>query len=226
MWYLIIAAIVLALTFLFYASYCISSQFYVEAFCKSDTKDKLVALTFDDGPDANTLQVLEILKRNNIKAAFFCIGEKVEKMPEVVVRMQADGHLVCNHSHTHQGLLPMWNAEKILEDYRLCDTAILKATGKNADYVRPPFGVTNPMVGNALKQLGKKVIGWSLRTYDTNSDDPAKISQKVARKIKPGDIVLLHDRLPHSHQTLQLIIDNAKQSGYRIVRFDELMGSN
>lgn len=223
--YIIIIVILAASVFLFYASYCISSQFYVKAICRIETKEKIVALTFDDGPDQNTEQVLAVLKRHNAKAAFFCIGNKVEQDPEMARRIEAEGHLVGNHSYSHSGKLPIMSAEKIREDYEKSREILSQTLGHPIRFFRPPFGVTNPLVKKALKDSDYKIIGWNIRSYDTTGDKSDKVAKRVAKQIKPGSIILLHDRLPQSAQTLELILQELEKQAYKIVRIDEAIES-
>lgn len=210
-------AAVAILAFLFYASYSIRSQVYVKALCRVKTQEKIVYLTFDDGPNAEqTPQVLDVLKRNNTTATFFCIGSRIAGNEQILKRMTAEGHTIGNHSFCHTNGFPLFSRRRMIADLEQCQKAIESATGTAPTLFRPPFGVTNPTVGKAVKALNLKTIGWTIRTYDTNGGSNAKIARRITRQLRPGAIILLHDRLPQSAERLQMVIDTVKENGYEV----------
>ncbi len=214
---IIALAIVAVLAFLFYASYSIKSQVYVKALCRVKTAENVVYLTFDDGPDAEqTPQVLDVLKRNNAKAAFFCIGSRIAGNEQILKRIIDEGHTIGNHSFSHTNSFPLFCRRRMIADIRRCQQAIEQATGATTTLFRPPFGVTNPTIGKAVKSLNLKTIGWTIRTYDTNRCSDEKIIRRISRQLRPGAIILLHDRLPQSSERLQMVIDTVKKAGYEI----------
>ncbi len=213
----LVAAAILA--FLFYASYSIKSQVYVKALCRVETAEKVVYLTFDDGPDAEqTPRVLDVLKRNNAKATFFCIGSRIVGNEQILKRIINEGHTIGNHSFSHTNNFPLFSRRRMIADIRRCQQAIEQATGSTTTLFRPPFGVTNPTIGKAVKSLNLKTIGWTIRTYDTNGADHAKIARRISCQLRPGAIILLHDRLPQSAERLQTVIDAVKKAGYEVGR--------
>ena len=212
---MLIALIVIILAFLFYASYSIKSQVYVRALCRVKTDENIVYLTFDDGPDAEqTPQVLDVLKRNNATATFFCIGSRIASNEQILKRIIDEGHTIGNHSFSHTNGFPLFSRRRMIADLEQCQQAIQSATGTAPTLFRPPFGVTNPTVGKAVKALNLKTIGWAIRTYDTNGGSNAKIARRISRQLRPGAIILLHDRLPQSAERLQMVIDTVKGKGY------------
>lgn len=214
---IIALAIVAILAFLFYASYSIKSQVYVRALCRVKTQEKVVYLTFDDGPDAEqTPRVLDVLKRNNAKATFFCIGSRIAGNEQILKRMIDEGHAIGSHSFSHTNGFPLFSRRRMIADIEQCQKAIESAIGTAPTLFRPPFGVTNPTVGKAVKTLNLKTIGWSIRTYDTNGISNEKIARRISRQLRPGAIILLHDRLPQSAERLQMVIDTVKAAGYEI----------
>lgn len=214
---IIALAIVAVLAFLFYASYSIKSQVYVKALCRVKTAEKVVYLTFDDGPDAEqTPQVLDVLKRNNATATFFCIGSRIAGNEALLKRMADEGHQIGIHSFSHANGFPLYGRGRMIADIRQCQQAIEQATGSTTTLFRPPFGVTNPTISKAVKSLNLKTIGWSIRTYDTNGADHAKIARRISRQLCPGAIILLHDRLPQSAERLQMVIEAVKKAGYEV----------
>ena len=214
---IIALAIAAILAFMFYASYSIKSQVYVRALCRVKTTEKVVYLTFDDGPNAEqTPQVLDVLKRNNAKATFFCIGSRIAGNEHILKRIIDEGHTIGNHSFSHINSLPLFSRRRMIADIEQCQKAIENAIGTTPTLFRPPFGVTNPTVGKAVKTLNLKTIGWTIRTYDTNRCSDAKIARRISRQLRPGAIILLHDRLPQSAERLQMVIDTVKENGYEI----------
>lgn len=214
---IIALAIAAILAFLFYASYSIKSQVYVKALCRVKTTEKVVYLTFDDGPNAEqTPQVLDVLKRNNAKATFFCVGSRIAGNEQILKRMADEGHTIGNHSFSHTNSFPLFSRRRMIADIEQCQKAIESAIGTAPTLFRPPFGVTNPTVGKAVKTLNLKTIGWTIRTYDTNRGSDAKIARRISRQLRPGAIILLHDRLPQSAERLQMVIDTVRKNGYEI----------
>ena len=218
---IIALAIAAILAFMFYASYSIKSQVYVRALCRVKTTEKVVYLTFDDGPDAEqTPRVLDVLKCNNAKATFFCIGSRIAGNEQIIKRIIDEGHTVGNHSFSHTNGFPLFSRRRMVADIEQCQKAIENAIGTAPTLFRPPFGVTNPTVGKAVKTLNLKTIGWTIRTYDTNRGSDAKIARRISRQLRPGAIILLHDRLPQSAERLQMVIDTVKENGYEIGKLE------
>jgi peptidoglycan/xylan/chitin deacetylase (PgdA/CDA1 family) len=194
--------------FLFYASYDISSGIYLKAHCRISRHDQSVAITFDDGVDEHiTPLILDILKRYNAKATFFLIGKNVELWPDIVKRIVDEGHDVGNHSYTHKWYFPMQGSEAIFDEITMCSTSIEKISGEKTVLFRPPFGVTNPMVGQAVKRSGLTTIGWSIRSFDTMGVDPDKIIKRIEKRICGGDILLLHDNRSDTPFILERVLE-------------------
>lgn len=211
-----IVLLCLAVVFLlFYASWSIDSGVYLKCLNRVETKEKRVYLTFDDGPDPEqTPKVLDVLKAHRAKAVFFCIGEKVEAHPEIVRRILAEGHAVGNHSHTHTSRFPLLRRQAMLADVEACSAALEKVSDRKVTLFRPPFGVTNPTVAAVVRRLGLRPVGWTIRTYDTRNSDPDTVLKHIEGKLKPGAIILLHDRLPGSDRLLHEILTYLKTTGY------------
>jgi peptidoglycan/xylan/chitin deacetylase (PgdA/CDA1 family) len=203
----------------------VGSNVYIKTICKADVKDKVVALTFDDGPDeVMTEKVLDVLGKYNIKAIFFLVGSKAEKYPHIVRRIYSEGHIVANHTYSHCGNFPFWHGEKVEKELTKCAEAIQKIIGKKPKLFRPPFGVTNPVIGKVLRSLGFKTIGWSIRTMDTVMVTKREyIAQKVKRNLHPGAIILLHDRCPKADELLENIIESTLKEGYRFASLDKII---
>lgn len=222
-WALILFFAILFL--LFYASYNIKAGFYIRAYCQCQTDDRIVAVTFDDGPDPHhTPQVLDVLKEYDVKATFFCIGDKVPGNEDLLRRMVAEGHDVGNHSCSHSSWFPLFGQRKMLNDLKNSAQVLEEITGRKITFFRPPFGVTNPTLARVVRQLGYQTIGWSVRSFDTKGGSVDEIFQRVTRGIEPGAVILLHDRLPQSDVLLRKILDYLAENDYKTQRVDRLFG--
>lgn len=202
----------------------VSSNYYINVMCKANGGEKAVALTFDDGPAENyTPQILNILKEHQVRAAFFCIGRRVEEAPGLVRRAEEEGHLVGNHSYSHHTLFDLFPTYKMKQDLHRANNAIEAATGRKPVLFRPPYGVTNPMLASAIRHGGYTPVGWSIRSLDTVIKEEDKLFERVTRKIKPGDIFLFHDTCAATVQILPALIKQLKREGFAIRRVDELL---
>lgn len=167
------------------------------------TSKNQVAITFDDGPHPEfTPKALDLLKKHNAKATFFCIGQQVEKHPEVLKRIIAEGHLVGNHTYSHSKSFGFFSTEKVVSELKKTKQIIKDLTGKELQLYRPAFAVTNPMIERAVKQLKVSSIGWNVRSLDTTSRSEKMILKRILGKLSAGDIILLHDT---SHKTVNIL---------------------
>ncbi|WP_262410594.1 polysaccharide deacetylase family protein [Flavobacterium johnsoniae] len=205
----------------------ISSNYHVQAFCNNPLeKEKKIALTFDDGPSEFTLEVLELLKKYNAKAAFFCIGKNIEKHPEIVKQIIAQGHLVGNHSYSHSKFFDFYNARQIQEEIEKTDALLEKLTSKKINFFRPPYGVTTPSIRRALKLTEHKTIGWNIRSLDGGTKNQELILNRITKRVSPGGIVLLHDTGEHSVLVLEQFLQFLQQNNYQVVSIEELLNLN
>jgi len=218
--------VVLVSLFSFYSSYSIKAGIYLRSLCEKDTDEKVVALTFDDGPHPEqTPKVLEILRDRGVEAAFFCIGENIENNRALTKRIDEEGHVVGNHSYCHSWKFPWLGYKKMEQNLRQCDRIIEEVIGKKTSFFRPPFGVTNPMLAKAVTSIGYISIGWNIRSFDTTCrGNQNKVIRRIEKKLKPGSIILLHDNLSFSDELLVRILDILSEKGYRIERVDKLLG--
>lgn len=216
---------ILLILFLVWASADVGSNIYIKTICKADVKDKVVALTFDDGPDETTTEkVLDVLKKYNIQATFFLVGSKVEKHPDIVKRIYSEGHIVANHTYLHSGFFPLCSGLKVMDEITKCASAIQKNIGKKPKLFRPPFGVTNPIIGKVVRALELKAIGWSIRSLDTvRGKTREEIARKVQKNLHPGAIILLHDRCSKADELLENIIEGSLKNGYSFTSLDKMI---
>ena len=206
-----------------FASYFIRLNYFIKSYHHGDRTEKKIALTFDDGPVGLTSEVLDILKEQEVPAAFFCIGYKVEGLPKMVKRMYEEGHIIGNHSHRHSHGFDMMSAKKVKNEIDECSRAIIATIGKAPKLFRPPYGVTNPNVAKGIRRANMLSIGWSLRSYDTTAKDGQKLKNKILKKLKGGDVILLHDRVPVTVEILTELIEEAREKGFTFVGLDELL---
>jgi len=202
-------------------------QMFGPSFCRAATQSKVVALTFDDGPDAeNTPALLELLAERNIRATFFCIGHRVAAQAELARRMVAAGHRLENHTFQHSPLTNLFSVPRLREELALAQTEIQRATGRAPEFFRPPAGLTNPRIFRVTKELGLKLAGYTSRGLDRRPDAPEKIAGRLLAGLQPGAIFLLHDAGVPRERLLavtRLVLDHLQAAGYRCVRLDELL---
>ncbi len=192
---------------------------------KLTPEQKVIALTFDDGPwPESTGQVLDILKKNQIKGTFFLIGQNVKNYPGLVKREIAEGHVIGNHTwhHWYQFLNPQAAA------YEIDHTAdlIYQVTGIKTNLFRPPGGIMHNGVASYARNSKYAIIRWSSDSVDYSRPAVPKLINNVFRRAKPGGIVLMHDGGGNRSKTVQAlpeIITNFRKQGYRFVTIPELL---
>jgi polysaccharide deacetylase family sporulation protein PdaB len=189
------------------------------------TTQKLIALTFDDGPNpVYTPQVLDLLHKYHAKATFFVIGSKVTQHADLVKRESAEGHEVANHSYRHR--LKRITGNDLYEDLAKAQEAIYSATGHEAHLYRPPGGMYNRSIVNTAKEAGYRVVLWSSDPHDWREPGVHRIVQSVKSHLHNGDIVLLHDHGRHCPQTLKALeqlLPELEAAGYQFVTISELL---
>ena len=215
--------VVICFAFLLYASYRIDSNIFLEVFCKGMSGEKVVAITFDDGPDAvQTPKVLDVLQEYGAPACFFCIGNKIGGNEDLLRRMRSEGHLVGNHSFSHSNWFPLYSVRHMMDDLKACEHKLEEVLSQKVLWFRPPFGVTNPTVARAVHKLGYHIIGWNIRSLDTNGGSPESVLRRIRKKLVPGSVILLHDRMPLSELVVRQLLELLQSEGYKVVRLDEL----
>jgi len=221
----VISVIVLALVYLFLiaiGSIFIRLNFYVKSLNRGQTNQKIIALTFDDGPDLKTTpKILALLEKFKVKATFFCIGNNIEQAEKLLQKMDASGHLIGNHSYSHANFFSLYSANRMVEELDKTSILIEKVIDKSPALFRPPFGVSNPNIAKALKTTGLVSVGWSLRSMDTVNQS-SKVVRKLKRKLKAGDVVLLHDNRKNTVKILEEFLPWLNKNHFEIVGLDEL----
>ena len=220
-----IAFLVLFVLFLlFWSSWSISAGVYLKTVCRLNTNEKVVALTYDDGPEpATTLPLLEVLKKYDAKACFFCVGHKAEQYPEIVRKIVDERHTIGNHSYGHEATFPLYGKKKMKEDLLKAQQILEQASERQVRLFRPPFGVTNPTMRRVVKELGWTTIGWSIRSLDTQAQTADKVVWRIKRKLKPGVIILLHDRMPFCAELTEELLVYLQENGYKVVSLNDVL---
>ena len=190
-----------------------------------------VALTFDDGPDPQiTPAIADELANAGARATFFCIGRHLEAAPELARALFAAGHQLGNHSYEHARTLNFRGAAAQAAEIERGAAAVRAVTGQTIEPLyRPPVGLKNPPLARVVKQRGLQVIMWSLHGRDTGARTPEQIASRVLARVRPGDIVLLHDgadrpgvRRASTPAAVRLILRDLRERGLAAVTVDEL----
>lgn len=188
----------------------------------ADEVKPVVALTFDDGPNAATTPLLlDGLKERKVRATFFLIGENVEKgeNAQIVRRMYEEGHLVGNHTYTHCNLSKL-EAAAAQEELEKTDQAIEQATGKRPAFARAPYGA---LPEKSEEEESRLYVGWTVDPLDWMTEDAGHVVNAVVEETAPGDIILLHDCYASSVQAALRIVDLLQGRGYEFVTVDRLL---
>ena len=187
---------------------------YVEAICQ--TSDGSVLLTFDDGPNVeNTPKVLDVLRKYNVKAFFFCVGKEAENHPDIVRQIVEEGHAVGQHTYWHNPFHNFYTRSIYEHELRKAH-GVFQSIGIDIKMFRPPLGITNWVVGRSVKDLGYKVVGWSVRSFDTRNESREKVLERVKKSMAHGSIILLHDRIEGADWLAEEIIRYAMLNGMKL----------
>jgi peptidoglycan/xylan/chitin deacetylase (PgdA/CDA1 family) len=197
------------------------------------TQDKVVALTYDDGPHPDfTPAILSALDMYQVKATFFMIGERMEKYPEIVKEAVAKGHVIGNHTYSHPRDLESLAPSTVIRELDDCEEVIERITGKRTHLFRPPRGLLSGTILTVAKEEGYQTILWTVSADHQDAPTPELMAKRVLDHVKPGAIILAHDGTFASRindvKATPLIIEELKRRGYRFVTVPELlkMGNN
>ena len=183
-------------------------------------KHPQAALTFDDGPDIRyTPLLLDGLKERNVRASFFLLGEKVEQYPELVERMQKEGHLVGNHTYHHVQLNKL-NETKAREEILKTNNKIYEVTGKYPQYMRPPYGAWKKNLELGVEMLP---VFWDIDTLDWKVQNAETVIKTVISEVADGSIILMHDEYPSTVEAALSVADELQKKGYEFVTVDQLI---
>ena len=195
-----------------------------------ETKQKVVALTFDDGPDAKyTPTVLRLAREKKLRLTFFLVGREIEHHPDLARQEVAEGHAIGNHTWDHPVLTFDTEPQDISELER-CESEIEKVCGERTYMFRPPKGMWNDDTFLAADRLGYRIILWSVALEHRTAKTPQAMARRVIEKIGPGMIILAHDgeaRVPldrsKTMKALPILVDGIRKKGYQFVTVPELL---
>jgi peptidoglycan/xylan/chitin deacetylase (PgdA/CDA1 family) len=214
-----------------YQSMAPTAQWYGKTFTGLAPGSRQIALTYDDGPnDPHTQRLLEVLAKHNVHATFLLIGRYIQQQPQIAREIVQARHIVGNHTFTHPLLIFKSEAEIRQELTKCCD-ALQDAIGKPSNLFRPPFGGRRPAALRVARELGLETVMWNVTGYDWNAPPAAAIERKVAKEIRGGDVILLHDGghkqmgADRSQTVIATdhLITRFKTEGYEFVTISEMM---
>lgn len=183
-----------------------------------DKDNKLIAVTFDDGPNYNTNKVLEVLEEHNVPATFFVLGSKIMGNEYILKRIIESGSEIGNHTYNHQ-ILTRLDDNKIKEEIESTRNLIYEVTGTYPTLLRPSYGIVNEKV----KEISEfPIIIWDIDTLDWKYHNSKKIVKRVLSKANDGSVVLMHDVYSATANALNIIIPELKNRGYTFVTVSEL----
>jgi len=195
-------------------------------------KDKVVALTFDDGPEEPyTSEVLDILRREHVRATFFVIGTNVRLYPDAAARIAREGHVIGNHSDTHPMALALEPEPVIRDEVDRAEREIHSVAGIYPSLFRPPQGIRSPWLMQVTKEDSLATVTWDDAARDWERRSARDLVARAVEETTPGAIILLHDGLNLDHradrtatvEALPQIIERLRAKGYRFVTVPELL---
>lgn len=182
------------------------------------SKCNKVLLSFDDGPNPNTTEViLQKLNEHKCKAIFFCVGENIEKYTDLTTKIIEAGHMIGNHSQSHKDIVGI-NKKIIENEIKQCSESINKIVGNSPKYFRPPHGRFNPMTKKRISNYDMKNVMWTLLTYDYKNDLNI-VKFAVQKYLSKDSIIVLHDSNKSKNiiaQAIDFIFEEAKRKGFEI----------
>ncbi|NPA58694.1 MAG: polysaccharide deacetylase family protein [Aquificae bacterium] len=185
---------------------------------KADTDEKIVVLTFDDGPAENGKGLVKVLEKYQVPATFFLVAEKIS--PQNINRYRSDLFTIGMHTYSHS------NYDRLTEEEIQKDVAktveVFKNFNINTSYFRPAYGIVNEGLEKALDRFSLQGILWSLDPMDWKISNQEEIIKNITENLSPGSIILLHENRIKP-QTLETVIKKLKEKGYRIVPLEKLL---
>ncbi|WP_019228144.1 delta-lactam-biosynthetic de-N-acetylase [Sedimentibacter sp. B4] len=201
------------------------------AYYAGNNDEKVIFLTFDAGyENGYTQDILDTLKKHDVKAAFFLVGHYIEKEPGLVKRMIEEGHIVGNHTYSHPDMSKIADADSFKKELNSLEDIYKQTTGQDMPkYYRPPQGKFNEENLKMANEMGYKTIFWSLAYQDWSNDkQPTRETafEKLIPRIHPGAVVLLHSTSKTNSEILDELLTKWKEMGYTFKTIDELVQGN
>jgi peptidoglycan/xylan/chitin deacetylase (PgdA/CDA1 family) len=208
-----------------------TSNFFLPVISRGTSRRKAVALTFDDGPDPQTTpELLLLLKKHRVTGTFFVSGRKAAQYPGLLAEILAQGHTLANHSFNHDSLGAFKRTKTMAHEIEATQSA-LRAVGVQALAYRPPMGITVPRLGRLMKTNGMYVVNFSCRALDGGNRWIKNLSQRILKRVRADDILLLHDimptppsLLPYWVNEIDWIINGIREKGLEILPLADIIG--
>lgn len=202
---------------LFRGVFSLKANYFMPSISKSPLNKCI--LTFDDGPNEYSLEVLQVLKRHQISALFFVIGKQLELHPEIKEQIVREGHLLGNHTYSHAHNFAFMSSKMVMLELEKTETLLGKHSLK---LFRAPVGISNPNIARAVKKMKLTSIAWDLRSFDTHANNSQRLVASMLKKVQTNSLVLMHDNLKTSAENLELFIVKAKEQGIQFTSAEEL----
>lgn len=184
----------------------------------NNNNQKLIAFTFDDGPNHNTIKIINSLKKYNMSATFFILGSRIKDNQNIIKLMQEAGMEIANHTYSHR-LLTNASVEDITNEVKKTSELIYEVTNTYPKLVRPSYGSFNSRI---RKSINMPIIIWNIDTLDWKYHNSQKITNKILNKVSDGDIILMHDIYSATANAIEIVIPKLIEKGYKIVSVSEL----
>ncbi|MCZ0701628.1 peptidoglycan/xylan/chitin deacetylase (PgdA/CDA1 family) [Natronobacillus azotifigens] len=195
-----------------------------------DRTKNQIALTFDDGPDPRfTPDVLDVLKEYDVQATFFVTGARAEEYPDLLQRINEEGHIIGNHTYGHPNLVEKADLDVLESEVKRTEDIIAGFVGYRTKLFRAPYGFLYNELVETLGELNYSVVGWTVDSLDWQESEPEVISYNVLSNVHPGAIILMHDGAEwegdrtNTIKSLHRIIPTLKDQGLEFVTVPELV---
>ena len=183
-----------------------------------DINKKMIAFTFDDGPNYNTSKILEILNKYNVSATFFVLGSKISGHEKILEKMDEYGMEIGNHTYSHKLMTKMDN-DSIIKEVKDTNEIIYNVVSKYPKVVRPSYGSFNKKI---KENINMPIIIWDIDTLDWKNHNSSKIVSRIMNKVSDGDIILMHDIYSATVKAVEIVVPKLLSEGYQIVSVSEL----
>ena len=195
-----------------------TSNEYTPYNSKRTKNNKIIALTFDDGPNHNTSKIIDLLNKYNVKATFFLVGKNITDKEEIIKKMYNSNMEIGNHTYSHK-LLTRLDSNKVLDEINKTDNIIYSNINTYPTLIRPSYGSSNKKI---RKLLDRPIIYWNIDTLDWKYHNSKSISNRVLNKVQDGDIILMHDIYTATYNSLKILIPELINNGYTITTVTDL----
>jgi peptidoglycan-N-acetylglucosamine deacetylase len=181
------------------------------------TSNNKILLTFDDGPtESVTIKILSLLKNNNVKAVFFCVGDNIKNHPELTEKILGEGHTIANHTMNHK-LITKMNREEAVDEIKSFNDLLKEKFNYDVKYFRPPHGRFNLKTNRILSELNLKCIMWNLLTYDFKNDIK-RVQYSIDKYLSDNSVIVYHDNVKNYdiiEDSLNYTIEQAAKKGFK-----------